>query len=87
MNRKIILISIAGLSMLIIGMERTLGCVLGSTLAILVNGMLAGRPSDGGPSGPEKPSAPRETHRDVGADSWKTPAIRKTTAMTIGVQT
>lgn len=50
MNRTTILISVAGLSLLIVGAARTIGCVLASTrstLAILVNGMLASKTAAG----------------------------------------
>ena len=86
MNRTVILISVAGLSLLIIGAERTMGCVLGSTLAILVNGMLASRPADGAARRSEEMPAPKDTNRDVGADSWKTPAVLETTDLTIGAK-
>jgi hypothetical protein len=86
MNRTIILISVAGLSLLIIGAERTMGCVLGSTLAILVNGMLANKPADGVARRPDEMPPPKDTNRDVGADSWKTPAILETTPMTVGAK-
>jgi len=84
MNRTIILISVAGLSMLIIGAQRTLGCVLGSTLAILVNGMLVNKPADGTARRSEETTPPKDTNRDVGADSWKPQAILETTPLTIG---
>ena len=71
MSRTIILISVAGLSLLIIGAERTMGCVLGSTLAILVNGMLAERSAGGAAKRSEEAAAPKDADRD-GPDPWKT---------------
>jgi len=77
-NRVWIVIGIGAVSFILLGTERTLGCVLGSTLAILVNGVLAGRVlSNGGQ--PKETSADaenRDIRRELEADTWKTLAPR-----------
>jgi hypothetical protein len=46
-NRIVVIVAIGVLSLFVLGVERTLGCVLGSALALVVNGMCATKSADG----------------------------------------
>ena len=77
MNRTIVIVSIAGLSLLMLGTERTLGCILGSALGLVVNGMFTGKPGDATGKRPEESLSANkvDTNRDIGTDCWKTPEL------------
>ena len=76
MNKTVTIISIAGISLLMLGAERTLGCVLGSALGLVFNGMFTGEPGEVASRRPEEPLSTNkiDTNRDIGTDCWKTPA-------------
>ena len=40
MRQNTFIISITGLSLLLLGMERTIGCILGSALGVIITGFM-----------------------------------------------
>jgi hypothetical protein len=77
MNRKVIIISVVGLSLLMLGTEKTLNYVLGGVLGLVVNGVLSGTPGETinkRPNG-HLPDNKIDGNREISTDLWRTLAI------------
>ncbi len=74
--------SVVGLSLLMPGAEKTLSCVLGGVLSLVVNGMLSGTPSETINKRPNGGVRDNKTHTEINADLGRTlgipPFMRKT---------